>query len=183
MLNKGSHGQILVLGAGCGLVSWVEKFRQPHWRPYRAMMFIGLGVSGVIPIIHGVSIYGYQGLEDRMSVSLVALHGAMYIFGAILYAVRASPSFYQTVTDLPSFGGRKGARLVHSTYGAARTRFSTCLYYWRRRRICMPWQRRSITIIPSWDLNAGWIRPNIEAQCKNSLCWTMTSGIMKTRHR
>lgn len=51
------------------------------------MMFIGLGLSGVVPVIHGLFIYGYQGLEDRMSLSWVLLHGVMYIFGAVLYAV------------------------------------------------------------------------------------------------
>jgi predicted membrane channel-forming protein YqfA (hemolysin III family) len=51
------------------------------------MMFIGLGLSGVVPVIHGAFIYGFQGLEDRMSLSWVVLHGAMYIFGAVLYAV------------------------------------------------------------------------------------------------
>ncbi|KAF5677028.1 PHO87-like protein [Fusarium heterosporum] len=79
---------ICVLGAGCGLVSWIERFRTPTWRPYRTMMFIGLGVSGVVPVIHGACIYGFQGLEERMSLSWVILHGAMYIFGAVLYAVR-----------------------------------------------------------------------------------------------
>lgn len=52
------------------------------------MMFIGLGVSGVVPVIHGATIYGFQGLEERMSLSWVVLHGVMYIFGAVLYAVR-----------------------------------------------------------------------------------------------
>lgn len=51
------------------------------------MMFVGLGLSGVVPIIQGAFIYGIQGLEDRMSLSWTALHGAMYIFGAFLYAV------------------------------------------------------------------------------------------------
>ncbi|KAF5643335.1 PHO87-like protein [Fusarium sp. NRRL 25303] len=78
---------ICVLGLGCTIVSWVERFRTPAWRPYRAMMFIGLGLSGVVPVIHGLFIYGYQGLEDRMSLSWVLLHGVMYIFGAVLYAV------------------------------------------------------------------------------------------------
>ncbi|SPJ73175.1 related to PHO36 - regulatory role in lipid and phosphate metabolism [Fusarium torulosum] len=79
---------ICVLGTGCGLVSWIERFRTPTWRPYRTAMFIGLGVSGVVPVIHGACIYGLQGLEERMSLSWVVLHGAMYIFGAVLYAVR-----------------------------------------------------------------------------------------------
>lgn len=51
------------------------------------MMFIGLGLSGVIPVVHGMTIYGYGGLEDRMSVSWVISQGALYIFGAVLYAV------------------------------------------------------------------------------------------------
>ncbi|KAI9148063.1 ADIPOR-like receptor IZH2 [Paramyrothecium foliicola] len=91
-------GLICTLGTGCGIVSWVEKFRTPELRHVRAMMFIGLGLSGVIPMIHGLTIYGYQGLEDRMSLSWVILHGAMYIFGAVLYAVRwperSSPGSY-----------------------------------------------------------------------------------------
>ncbi|KAM0555802.1 hypothetical protein ACHAPJ_006199 [Fusarium lateritium] len=79
---------ICILGVGCALVSWVERFRTPKWRPYRTMMFIGLGTSGVVPVIHGAFIYGLQGLEDRMSLSWVVLHGIMYIFGAVLYAAR-----------------------------------------------------------------------------------------------
>lgn len=51
-------------------------------------MFIGLGLSGVVPVVHGIWHDGYTALEARMSVSLVILHGAMYIFGAVLYAVR-----------------------------------------------------------------------------------------------
>ncbi|KIL88768.1 hypothetical protein FAVG1_08016 [Fusarium avenaceum] len=79
---------ICILGTGCGLVSWIERFRTPTWRPYRTAMFIGLGVSGIVPVIHGSCIYGLQGLEERMSLSWVVLHGAMYIFGAVLYAAR-----------------------------------------------------------------------------------------------
>ncbi|KAG6000769.1 hypothetical protein E4U21_005022 [Claviceps maximensis] len=79
---------ICSLGAGCAIVSWVERFRTPEWRPYRASMFIGLGLSGVVPVIHGVTMYGYSGLEHRMSISWVIAQGGMYIFGAVLYAVR-----------------------------------------------------------------------------------------------
>ena len=56
-------------------------------------MFVALGLSGVVPVIHGVTIYGYQGLEDRMSISWVIAQGAMYIFGAFLYAVRSLSKF------------------------------------------------------------------------------------------
>ncbi|EFY91687.1 hypothetical protein J3458_004915 [Metarhizium acridum] len=79
---------ICTLGIGCAVVSWVERFRTPKWRVYRASMFVGLGLSGVVPVIHGMSVYGYAGLEERMSISWVIAQGAMYIFGAVLYAVR-----------------------------------------------------------------------------------------------
>ncbi|KAI1368579.1 mPR-like GPCR protein [Xylaria arbuscula] len=79
---------IFLLGLGCGIVSWVERFRTPGWRPYRAAMFVGLGASGVIPVCHGLSIYGYHSLNERMGLNWVLFQGALYIFGAFLYAVR-----------------------------------------------------------------------------------------------
>ncbi|ORY66005.1 mPR-like GPCR protein [Pseudomassariella vexata] len=79
---------IMLLGAGCGVVSWVERFRTPEWRPYRAMMFVGLGVSGIIPVCHALTIYGYQDLDERMGLNWVLLQGFLYILGAVIYAVR-----------------------------------------------------------------------------------------------
>lgn len=79
---------ICLLGTGCSIVSWVEQFRTPKWRPYRAIMFTGLGLSGFIPIIHGITIYGYKGLDDRISVTWIIIHGAMYLFGVVLYVAR-----------------------------------------------------------------------------------------------
>ncbi|KAI1454359.1 HlyIII-domain-containing protein [Annulohypoxylon moriforme] len=73
---------IFTLGFGCGLVSWVEQFRTPRWRPYRAAMFVGLGLSGVVPVCHGLSIYGYQSLDERMGLNWVLFQGFLYIFGA-----------------------------------------------------------------------------------------------------
>lgn len=97
-----NNGQICLLGAGCAIISCVEQFRTPQWRLYRAMMFIGFGLSGFIPIFHGVIIYGYKALEDRMSVTWTLIQGTMYIVGAILYAVRRkqlSDHAIKTVTD------------------------------------------------------------------------------------
>lgn len=79
---------IFLLGFGCGVVSWVERFRTPKWRPYRAMMFVGLGLSGVIPVCQSVLIYGYSNLNRRMGLNWVLFQGFLYIFGAFLYAFR-----------------------------------------------------------------------------------------------
>lgn len=50
-------------------------------------MFVGLGVSGVLPICQAVGIYGYSSLNERMGLNWVLLQGFLYIFGAFLYAV------------------------------------------------------------------------------------------------
>lgn len=76
---------------GCMTVSWFDHFRTPEWRPYRALMFVGLGLSGVVPILHGLSTHGFHSLNERIGLVWVMLEGAMYIFGAFLYAVSAQP--------------------------------------------------------------------------------------------
>lgn len=50
-------------------------------------MFVGLGSSGVVPILHALSIYGYRQLDERMGLSWIILEGGLYIFGAFLYGV------------------------------------------------------------------------------------------------
>ena len=53
-------------------------------------MFVGLGSSGVVPVLHALSIYGYRQLDARMGLSWVILEGGLYIFGAFLYGVSIS---------------------------------------------------------------------------------------------
>ncbi|TVY54568.1 ADIPOR-like receptor [Lachnellula cervina] len=76
------------LGIGCASVSIFERFRTPPWRTYRAGMFVGMGLSAVVPVIHGVAIYGVKELQDRMGMSWMILEGFLYILGAGLYAAR-----------------------------------------------------------------------------------------------
>jgi adiponectin receptor len=81
--------QIALLGLGCLAVSWFEHFRTPAWRPYRALMFVGLGTSGVVPIVHVlVTDYSYSQLNELMGLNWVILQGGLYILGAFIYAVR-----------------------------------------------------------------------------------------------
>ncbi|KAL5615672.1 uncharacterized protein BROUX77_001509 [Berkeleyomyces rouxiae] len=79
---------IFTFGFGCILVSWIEHFRTPEWRPYRAFMFIALGASGIVPILQGLEKHNWAYLQKTMSLDLVILHGVMYVAGALLYAAR-----------------------------------------------------------------------------------------------
>ena len=50
-------------------------------------MFIGLGLSAVVPIIHGLFLYGFERLDQGMGLTESILEGVMYITGAVIYAV------------------------------------------------------------------------------------------------
>ncbi|KAK4158072.1 hemolysin-III related-domain-containing protein [Chaetomidium leptoderma] len=99
-LLTGYLGAIVLLGSGCLVVSWFEHFRTPVWRPYRTLMFVGLGLSGVVPIIHALTLYGYRQLDERMGLNWVILEGGLYIFGAFLYAARFPERRYPGAFDI-----------------------------------------------------------------------------------
>ena len=75
----------------CTTVSLAPKFRSPVWRPFRAAMFVCMGLSAVVPVLHGLNLYGFEEMRGRMALSWVALQGFLYILGAGLYAVSHSP--------------------------------------------------------------------------------------------
>ncbi|KAG0649878.1 adipor receptor [Hyphodiscus hymeniophilus] len=79
---------ICSLGMGCAAVSIFDRFRTPAWRPYRAGMFVLMGLSAVIPVLHGVELYGIQEMRGRIGLSWLVLQGFLYILGAGLYAAR-----------------------------------------------------------------------------------------------
>lgn len=64
------------------------KFRTPALRPFRALMFVLMGFSGVVPILHGVHLYGLAHLRDAAGLDWVLLQGALYTLGAGIYAAR-----------------------------------------------------------------------------------------------
>lgn len=60
-------------------------------------MYVAMGLSAVIPVIHGIQIYGVEQLERQMGLSYVVGQGVLYIAGAALYAVgQVKPVHMQT---------------------------------------------------------------------------------------
>ncbi|TVY84242.1 ADIPOR-like receptor SPBC12C2.09c [Lachnellula suecica] len=79
---------ICSLGLGCSAVSIFERFRTPAWRPYRAGMFVAMGLSAVFPVLHGLELYGAKEMQGRIGLTWLVLEGFLYILGAGLYAAR-----------------------------------------------------------------------------------------------
>ncbi|KAI4729535.1 HlyIII-domain-containing protein [Aureobasidium sp. EXF-10728] len=79
---------ITLIGIGCATVSIMPSFRTPKWRPFRASMFVAMGASAVIPVLHGISLFGIAQLERQIGLSWLVLQGILYISGAAIYAAR-----------------------------------------------------------------------------------------------
>lgn len=88
------------LGTICCVVSLIKKFRSPHWRPYRAAIFVAYGLTGVSPVIASISRFGVNETIRRSALPWLLLEAFCYIFGAFLYGVRFPEKFAPGKFDL-----------------------------------------------------------------------------------
>ena len=76
-----------MIGLACTVLSVYSKFRTPQWRPYRAAMFVAMGLSSVWSVLHGIELFGFEQLHKQIGLWWMILEGVLYISGALLYAV------------------------------------------------------------------------------------------------
>ena len=90
---------ICSIGIACGVVTVDRRFRTPAWRAWRATMYVAMGLSAVVPMTHGLGLFGWRGMEERIAIRWLLAQGGLYIFGAALYAVSATSHCLQPVFD------------------------------------------------------------------------------------
>ncbi|XP_033108764.1 adiponectin receptor protein-like isoform X2 [Anneissia japonica] len=93
-------GLIVILGAIAAVVALRDKFSTPAYRPIRAGVFITLGLSALIPAIHYVVLNGFAKAIEGGSLQWMVLMGALYIGGAVLYAVRVPERLFPGKCDI-----------------------------------------------------------------------------------
>lgn len=86
-------GLFAVLGVICTKITFDSKFATPAYRPFRSLMFVTFGLSGVLPVVTAVAKFGVQQAEDRSNASWLICEGFFYILGACLYAARIPERF------------------------------------------------------------------------------------------
>lgn len=116
---------IIVLGSTCIVVSMWDKFAAPQYRPLRAGayekylaccscslalnmfywllftgLFIGLGLSGVIPCVHYIIIEGFWKAVNYSSLGWLFLMAVLYITGAVIYAIRIPERLFPGKFDI-----------------------------------------------------------------------------------
>ncbi|KAJ6001000.1 hemolysin-III related-domain-containing protein [Penicillium waksmanii] len=65
--------KITSLGLLCAAISANPQFRHPTWRPFRAGMFISLGLSALFPVVHGAMKFGLKQINRQIGLFWVAL--------------------------------------------------------------------------------------------------------------
>lgn len=93
-------GMVSALALLCILTTLNPQFRTPKWRPFRSAMYTGLGLSFVIPIIHGIVIYGFKAQLYLMSLDWMALMATFNLTGAAIYAIRWPEKWYPNQCDI-----------------------------------------------------------------------------------
>ncbi|KAF7509884.1 hypothetical protein GJ744_007395 [Endocarpon pusillum] len=79
---------ITVLGSVCMALCTIPQLQTIKWRPYRTIMFVSVGLSGVLPMSHAVRLFGIDQAKLQMGWSWFVLEAVFYITGAIIYATR-----------------------------------------------------------------------------------------------
>lgn len=79
---------VSVLGGLCCIATMNSRFRTPVFRPYRSMMYAGLGLSAIVFIVHAVILRGFSEANRRMSLDWMGLMAVLNLTGAAAYGIR-----------------------------------------------------------------------------------------------
>lgn len=79
---------IILLGIAALVVSLFDKFATPNYRPLRAIVFVLMGLSSIIPAVHLLITDGFEHMINYDSLHWTALMGLFYLLGAAIYAFR-----------------------------------------------------------------------------------------------
>ncbi|KAF9188482.1 hypothetical protein BGZ51_000571 [Haplosporangium sp. Z 767] len=79
---------ISVFGAATIIAVMQPRFRSPQFRWVRSGLFLGMGLSGLFPIIHGIVLYGFRMAQQAIALNYIFSMGASYVIGALIYGSR-----------------------------------------------------------------------------------------------
>ncbi|OKL61125.1 hypothetical protein UA08_03091 [Talaromyces atroroseus] len=65
------------------------RFQGPRWRTFRVCIFVGTGLSGFAPLIHGIIIFGFSLMMKQSGMPYYLGEGLLLILGALFYTMRA----------------------------------------------------------------------------------------------
>lgn len=79
--------QIIALSLVTVFLLLHPKFQGRRWRSFRVCAFVGTGLSGFAPLIHGIKIFGFSQMEKQSGIAYYLGEGLLLILGALFYSV------------------------------------------------------------------------------------------------
>ena len=91
--------------------------------------YVALGASAVIPLLHGVQLYGLEYMLQYSGMKWYLLELALYGGGVSLYGVSLHARCPKSITDNCSLEFQSASHRVNLIFGGARTRSFMSLSY------------------------------------------------------
>jgi adiponectin receptor len=74
-----------VLGVASIVFVLHPRFQGTRWRTFRLCCFVGTGLSGFAPFIHGIKIFGVTQMVKGSGLPYYLLEGGLFLIGAVAY--------------------------------------------------------------------------------------------------
>jgi adiponectin receptor len=100
VLQKIYWAMIITLASGAAVVVLLPRFRSRQWREFRAGIFVTMGLSALIPIIHGIKLFGLKQTHNQSGMYWFCLEGLFYGLGATFYAKRVPERWWPGAFDI-----------------------------------------------------------------------------------
>jgi adiponectin receptor len=91
---------VSVLAVACAAAILAPRFQHPNFRPYRTSMYVSLGLSAMVFIIHGLILYGWEIQNHRMGLNYMLTMAMLNLLGAAIYTARIPEKWYQLRYDI-----------------------------------------------------------------------------------
>ncbi|KAI8962104.1 HlyIII-domain-containing protein [Daldinia sp. FL1419] len=75
-------------------------FQGPKWRTLRLLTFVCTGLSGLAPIIHGITMFGFAQMMKQSGLPYYLAEGGLFLLGAIVYGTRFPESISPGLFDI-----------------------------------------------------------------------------------
>ncbi|KAL7936382.1 mPR-typeG-protein-coupled receptor [Trichoderma chlorosporum] len=83
-----------VLGSLTIFIMLHPNFQGKKFRAFRTLAFVGTGLSGFAPLIHGVKMFGFRQMMKQSGMLYYLIEGAFLLLGALFYITKFPESRY-----------------------------------------------------------------------------------------
>ena len=127
-------GMISTMGVITVGVLFAPSLQSGKYRPFRAMLFMSMGMSGIIPAMHGI-VTNWNEPQCQVTIAYEGVMASCYAIGAIIYVVRIPERWRPGWFDL---GGHSHNLFHIFVMGGAIAHYQAALLFieWRDAKGC-----------------------------------------------